>query len=299
MINNFIVNISHKLPKSLIGKIASTYIAGESIESGISCVKKLNEKGYCASLNLLGEESKHSSHTKNITQSYIELLDNIHKSKIDCNVSLKLTALGSKINNDLCWSNLKTILNKAKESNTFVRIEMEDSLETQKTINMSLQAKDYYNNCGTVLQACLYRTQNDVNTLFNDSGTNIRLCKGAYKEESHISYQDYRTILENYISCSKKMLDSNIYTCFATHDINIINELVHYIESSNICKNSYEFQSLLGVPIESTLQSLIKNGHKVRYYVPYGPDWYEFSLRRLRENPDAWKNSLKAFSKSF
>ena len=295
MINNFIANISHKLPKSFIGKIASKYVAGESLESGITCVKNLNAKGYCGTLNLLGEESKHANDTRIITQSYIQLLDGIHTSKIDCNVSLKLTALGSKIDTELCWSNLKTILHKAKETNTFVRIEMENSLETQKTIDMSLKAKEYYDNCGTVLQACLYRTQNDVNTLFNDSGTNIRLCKGAYKEDPSKSYQDYRTIFENYISCSKKMLDSNIYTCFATHDVTIINELVHYIESTGTCKNSYEFQSLFGVPIESTLQSLIENGHKVRYYVPYGPDWYEFSLRRLRENPDAWKNSLKAF----
>ena len=171
---------------------------------------------------------------------------------------------------------------------------MEDSEVTEATIRMCKKAVRYYPNCGTVLQAYMHRTDSDID-LLKSPNTNIRLCKGAYKESKDIAFQDYDKIRSNYLECAKKMIENNIYSCFATHDLWIIEKIEKMLEDNNYSKKNCEFQALSGVPIDKTLDKLISKGYTVRYYIPYGPDWYPYSLRRIRENPDIWKDTMKAF----
>ena len=173
-------------------------------------------------------------------------------------------------------------------------MDMEDSTVTDATIRMCKKGKKYYSKCGTVLQAYMHRTSDDIDNL-NTHNANIRLCKGAYKESSKIAYQDYQEIRNNYMINAEKIMDAGIFIGLATHDEWIIQKLENLIIKKKYKKTKYEFQALSGVPIDSTLERLINSGHKVRYYIPYGPEWYAYSMRRMKENPDIWKHTLKAF----
>ena len=294
ILNSLVVGTAPLMPKFMIGKIASVYVAGDSLEDGLKLAKKLNEKGFSATLDLLGEEVENRKQTNQIRNSYCELLDGIANWGIDCNVSLKLTALGLKIDEELCWDNLSVVLDKAREYNNFIRLDMENSEVTDSTIRLCKKSQNYYSKCGTVLQSYMKRTMKDIDEL-KTHNTNIRLCKGAYKESEEIAYQDYQEIRNNYLKSAEKMIDNGIYIGLATHDQWLIENLEKLIEKKGYDKKMYEFQALSGVPIDNILERLIKEGHKVRYYIPYGPEWYAYSLRRMRENPDIWKDTLKAF----
>ena len=294
LLNRLVVGSAPLMPKFIIGRVASVYVAGDKLKDGLELAKKLNSKGFTATLDLLGEEVKNRKETNKIKQSYCDLLDGIANYGIDCNISLKLTALGLKIDEELCWDNLSVVLDKAREHKNFVRMDMEDSTVTDATIRMCKKGKDYYPKCGTVLQAYMRRTSDDIDIL-KTHNANIRLCKGAYKESEEIAYQDYQEIRDNYMINSKKIMDNGIFIGLATHDEWLITKLEELIEKNNYKKSNYEFQALSGVPIDKTLERLIAAGHKVRYYIPYGPEWYAYSMRRMKENPDIWKYTLKAF----
>ena len=294
ILNSLVVGTAPLMPKFMIGKIASVYVAGDSLEDGLKLAKKLNEKGFSATLDLLGEEVENRKQTNQIRNSYCELLDGIANWGIDCNVSLKLTALGLKIDEELCWDNLSVVLDKAREYNNFIRLDMENSEVTDSTIRLCKKGQNYYSKCGTVLQSYMNRTMKDIDEL-KTHNTNIRLCKGAYKESEEIAYQAYQEIRNNYLKSAEKMIDNGIYIGLATHDQWLIENLEKLIEEKGYDNKMYEFQALSGVPIDNILERLIKDGHNVRYYIPYGPEWYAYSLRRMRENPDIWKDTLKAF----
>ena len=294
ILNRIVASTTPWMPKFVVGRIAAVYVAGDKLEDGIELVRKLNKQGFVATLDLLGEEVKNRRGITKTTKSYCDLIDGIANSGVDCNISLKLTALGLKVDKSLCWDNLSVILDKARTYNTFVRMDMEDSEVTEATIRMCKKASRYYPNCGTVLQAYMHRTDSDIDLLRNPN-TNIRLCKGAYKESKDIAFQDYDKIRSHYLECAKKMIENNIYSCFATHDLWIIEKIEKMLEDNNYSKSNCEFQALSGVPIDKTLDKLISKGYTVRYYIPYGPDWYPYSIRRIRENPDIWKDTMKAF----
>jgi proline dehydrogenase len=294
ILNWLVVGSAPLMPRFIIGKVASLYVAGDKLDDGLELAKKLNTKGFAATLDLLGEEVKNRKQTNRIRNYYCELLDGIANLGINCNISLKLTALGLKINEDLCWDNLSVVLDKAREYDNFVRLDMENSEVTDATINMCQKGQKYYPKCGTVLQSYMKRTLNDIDIL-NSHNTNIRICKGAYNESEEIAYKGYQEVRDNYLKSTEKMMDNKIYIGLATHDLWLITKLEEMIERKNYKKNMYEFQALSGVPIDKTLERLIENGHKVRYYIPYGPEWYAYSLRRIKENPDIWKDTLKAF----
>ena len=294
LLNRLVVGSAPLMPKFVIGRVASVYVAGDKLEDGLNLAKKLNSKGFTATLDLLGEEVSNRKETNKIREAYCDLLDGIANYGIDCNISLKLTALGLKFDEELCWDNLSVVLDKAREYNNFVRMDMEDSRVTDATIRMCKKGKKYYSKCGTVLQAYMHRTSDDIDNL-NTHNANIRLCKGAYKESSKIAYQDYQEIRNNYMINAEKIMDAGIFIGLATHDEWIIHKLENLIIKKKYKKTKYEFQALSGVPIDSTLERLINSGHKVRYYIPYGPEWYAYSMRRMKENPDIWKHTLKAF----
>ena len=177
------------------------------LEDGLKLSKLVNSKGFSATLDLLGEEVHNRTETNKARDSYCELVEGIANFGIDCNVSLKLTALGLRINEELCWDNLSVVLDKAREYDNFVRLDMENSSVTQATINMCMKAKDYYPKCGTVLQAYMRRTVNDVEAIVREDrshDTNLRLCKGAYKESSEIAYQGYQEVRDNYLDSARK-----------------------------------------------------------------------------------------------
>ncbi len=282
------------MPKFVVGRVAAVYVAGDKLEDGLKLSKLVNSRGFSATLDLLGEEVNNRKETNRIRDSYCELLEGIENSGIDCNVSLKLTALGLKIDEELCWDNLTVVLDKAREYNNFIRLDMEDSSVTQATIDMCKKSKEYYPKCGTVLQSYMKRTIDDINSIA-EHDTNLRLCKGAYKEPEDIAYLGYQEVRDNYMKSAELMMENEIYIGFATHDKWLIKEIESLIEKRKYPKDKYEFQALSGVPIDKTLERLRDNGHKVRYYIPYGPEWYAYSLRRMRENPDIWKYTLKAF----
>ena len=293
LLNGIVVKTAPYMPKFVIGKIASRYVAGDSIDDGISLVKRLNSKGFSGTLDLLGEEVTDISKASKITKSYCEILDAIEDAGVDCNISLKLTSMGLNIDREICWSNFKTVLDTAKKSNNFVRIDMEDSSVTQLTIDMYKRAKEYYPKVGTVLQSYMRRTVDDVSDML-DGNPNLRICKGAYKESEDIAYQGRDEIRNNYLQAASMMLDKGAYVALATHDTVLINSLEEIIAEKEISPDSYEFQALSGVPVEKTLERLVKENHKVRYYIPFGSEWYAYSLRRMKENPDIWKHTLKA-----
>ena len=275
ILNGIVVGTASWMPKFVIGRIASVYVAGDKLEDGLKLSKLLNSKGFSATLDLLGEEVHNRKETNRIRDSYCELLEGIENFGIDCNVSLKLTALGIKLDEELCWDNLTVVLDKAREYNNFIRLDMEDSSITQATIDMCMKAKDYYPKCGTVLQAYMKRTMDDINSIV-EHDTNLRLCKGAYKEKKEIAYQNYQEVRDNYLKSVRLMMEHGIYIGFATHDEWLIKEIESLIEKEKYPKDKYEFQALSGVPIDKTLERLRDGGHKVRYNIPNGPEWYAY-----------------------
>ena len=293
LLNGIVVRTAPYLPKFIIGKIASRYVAGDSIEEGISLVQKLNQKGFSGTLDLLGEEVTDITKASKITKSYCDILDAIEDAGVDCNISLKLTSMGLNIDREICWSNFKMVLDIAKKSNNFIRIDMEDSSVTQLTIDMYKRAKAYYPKVGTVLQAYMKRTIGDVSDLLDDN-PNLRICKGAYKESEDIAYQGREEIRNNYLQAASMMLSKGAYVALATHDTILIKSLEEMIAEKEFSPDTYEFQALSGVPVEKTLERLVEGNHKVRYYIPFGSEWHAYSLRRMKENPDIWKYTLKA-----
>ena len=221
ILNGIVARTAPWMPKFIIGRIASVYVAGDKLEDGLKLSKLVNSKGFSATLDLLGEEVHNRTETNKARDSYCELVEGIANFGIDCNVSLKLTALGLRINEELCWDNLSVVLDKAREYDNFVRLDMENSSVTQATINMCMKAKDYYPKCGTVLQAYMRRTVNDVEAIVREDrshDTNLRLCKGAYKESSEIAYQGYQEVRDNYLDSARVMIDCLLYTSDAADE---------------------------------------------------------------------------------
>lgn len=274
-------------PKEMVQRIAMRYIAGEDFSSAIQKSKELNREGFFTALDILGEDVEDEENIKKVPSDYKRLLEEIKINNIKGNISLKLTHLGLKKNIKMCKENFFSILQKAKDYGIFVRIDMEDSTITQNTLDIYLEGLESYGNVGVAIQSYMKRSENDLKILKNFSEiVNIRLCKGIYNEPPEIVYKGKRKIRENFIKLAKDFLNGKGYLAIATHDIYIIDEMVKFIEDNRISKERVEFQSLLGVPITKKLKSLLDRGFKVRIYVPFGSQWYSYSLRRLKENPD-------------
>tara|TARA_B110000003_G_scaffold189260_1_gene188066 strand:- start:157 stop:1059 length:903 start_codon:yes stop_codon:yes gene_type:complete len=282
---NFLVTRSLSLlPKWFAKPFAKPYVAGETIREVIEKIKVLNKKGFLATVDILGEHTKSKKEAKFITEQYCLLYDHISEENLECSVSVKPTHIGLDISAIEVMSNIGKILKKAEETNNFLRIDMESSNVTDKTIQIYEHFKKDSSSIGTVLQAYLFRTQTDLDKL-SSSNLNIRICKGIYDEPHKIAFKDKKEINKNYILFAKKMARNNHFCAYATHDQNLIDKLVNWIEDENISKELFEFQCLYGVPMQGRLEKLIGDGFKVRIYVPFGSDWYDYSMRRLNENP--------------
>lgn len=293
IINQLIVQIVQLMPKSVVGFFSKKYIAGETLQEAINLVKKLNAKGIYATMDVLGESVKNKSESIEAKNQCLEVLDAIEKNKLMANLSIKPTQMGLAIDEDFAYDQVKEIVSKAAEYNNFVRIDMEDSPYIDKTINLYKRLYDNYKNVGVVIQSYMRRALDDVISL-NKMGTNYRLCKGIYNEPPSIAYKGKQEVRDNYLKLLDKMLQDGNYVGIATHDKYLIDAAYQRIKELNIPKDKFEFQMLLGVR-EDLRDKINNDGYKIRIYVPFGKDWYAYSVRRLKENPSMAGHIAKSF----
>lgn len=283
LLNTLIVKVTQMLPKSMVRVFAGKYIAGEELQDAINLVKTLNSKGIYATMDVLGESIKNKEEAIGAKKKCLEVLDAIETNKLKANLSIKPTQMGLAIDEEFAYQQILEIVQKAKSFNNFVRIDMEDSPNTDSTIKVYKKLHEKIGHVGIVLQAYLKRTLNDVEQL-NKLGTNYRLCKGIYIESESIAYKDKQMIRDNFLKALRLMLKNGNYVGIATHDDYLIENSYKMIKEMNIPKDKFEFQMLLGVK-EDLRYKINSDGYKVRIYVPFGKDWYAYSIRRLKENP--------------
>ena len=283
------------MPRSVVKFFSRKYIAGETIESAISLVKDFNSKGIYATLDVLGESIRGEDEAKNAFNNATKVFDAIVNNNLKANLSVKPTQLGLAINEVLAYEHILKLVKRANEIDNFVRIDMEDSPYTDATIDIYKKVFESYNNVGIVLQAYLKRTYNDT-VILNKLGTDYRLCKGIYIEPASIAYKSKQSVRDNYVKVLETMLKNGNYVGIATHDEYLINEAYRLIAELQVSKDNFEFQMLLGVR-EDLRDKINNDGYKMRVYVPFGKDWYPYSIRRLKENPQiAWHILKDIFS---
>ena len=272
------------VPKPIVGFFAKTYIAGENLEDAVHVVKDLMAQGACATIDVLGEEVTEKEHALKVADMYHTVVQTINEEKLDSTVSIKLTHMGLKIDEDFCYDNVSDLLREAKKYNNLITIDMEDHTFTTGTLKMFKRLRKEHENVGTVLQSYMRRTVSDVNDLLPIK-PHLRICKGIYNEPREIAYKDDFTINQNFTYAIEKLLSNNSYVGVATHDERLVWEAFRIIDKYNLNKDQYEFQMLLGV--DKQLRQIILNaGHKLRVYVPFGKEWFAYSTRRLKENPN-------------
>lgn len=291
--HNLLVKTVHILPENIVWVFSKKYIAGKTLQSAIDTVKQLNSKGIYATLDVLGESIKTKEEAIEAKQKALEVFDAIVNNKLMANLSIKPTQMGLAVDKELAYQQILELVKRANGISNFVRIDMEDSAFTDVTIEVYKRIFTEYKNVGVVLQAYLKRTSNDT-ILLNKIGTNYRLCKGIYIEPSTIAYKDKQAIRDNFMKCLELMLKNGNYVGIATHDKYLIDKSYEMIKNLNIPKDKFEFQMLLGVR-EDLRDKINKDGYRIRIYVPFGNDWYKYSIRRLQENPNMAGHIVKEF----
>ena len=281
------------MPENIVWLFSKKYIAGKTLQSAVDTVKQLNSKGILATLDVLGESVHNEEEAIEAKNKALEVLDAIVKYKLNANLSIKPTQMGLAIDKEVAYQNIIELVKKAASINNFVRIDMEDSPYTDATLDLYKRIFTEMKNVGVVLQAYLKRTSNDTIVL-NKIGTNYRLCKGIYIEPPAIAYKDKLAIRHNFIKCLGLMLKNGNYVGIATHDKYLIDKSYELIKDLNIPKDKFEFQMLLGVR-EDLRDKINSDGYKIRIYVPFGEDWYKYSIRRLQENPQLAGHIAKEF----
>jgi proline dehydrogenase len=284
LLDRAIARLLPAVPKPLVQRISSRYIAGETVAEACRTVKQLNDEGRMATIDVLGEEIRSRKETLEIVRAYHDVFEAIEREQLDSNVSVKLTGLGLKLGYELCKVNLQTVVRHAAESGNFVRIDMEDSSCTSDTLRIYRDLREEgLDNVGVVLQAYLRRTIRDIRDLA-PLRPNVRLCKGIYLEPPLIAYRDFDAVRENFVLCLRELLRGGSYVGIATHDKWLISEGLRLVGERGLKPEEYEFQMLLGVSTAAGGR-LIREGHRLRVYVPFGKYWYSYSMRRLQENP--------------
>lgn len=281
------------IPMNILFIFAKRFIAGQSLEEALPVVEKLRNEGFRTTLDILGESVTNISEARGVAEDYCKVLRALKERGLETNMSLKLTQLGLDISDQLCFDNVAKILVEAGKINGFIRVDMEGSPYTQRTLGMVHRWHSIYNNVGTVIQAMLKRSPADVEGLLNEK-IGIRLCKGAYKEPADIAFPDKRDVDKQYVTLMERLLGSGIFHGIATHDEKIINHAKEFVKKYNISKDKFEFQMLLGIR-RDLQQQLVKEGYNVRLYVPYGNAWLPYTLRRMRERKENFWFVVKNF----
>ena len=279
-----LVRLLPAVPKPVVRRIADRYIAGTRLEDACALVTRLNAQGKLATIDILGEAITSPDEARAIARAYHDVFDGIERNGLDANVSVKLTGLGLELDYDLCRENLEFVVRHAEVSSNFVRIDMEDSSTTDATLALYRQLRAAgLDNVGIVLQAYLRRTLPDIRDLA-PLRPNVRLCKGIYVEPEEIAFDDRQAIRAGFMAALTALLDGGSYVGIATHDEFLIDDAVRQVAERELAPTEYEFQMLLGVR-EPLGNELVHAGHRLRIYVPFGEQWYPYSLRRLQENP--------------
>jgi proline dehydrogenase len=291
LFNKLVVWTLPVVPKSIVGFFSKKYIAGSTLEEAITRIKEFNHKGIMATVDILGEEIEHEEDALKVVEEYKQVLAAIDTHKLDANVSIKPTHLGLKIDKELCYNNVRTIVEEALKYNNFIRIDMEDKTCTSDTLDMYLRLSEEYSNVGVVIQAYLRRTIDDINALIRHKA-NLRLCKGIYIEPREVAYKDPEIINDNFKYSLEKLLKAGCYVGIATHDEKLVWHALATIDTFGLNKSEYEFQMLLGVS-EELRDILLSAGHRLRVYVPFGRHWHAYSMRRLKENPNIAASIIK------
>jgi proline dehydrogenase len=264
---------------------ANRFVAGETLDTALEAIRQLNAKGITATLDLLGESVTSEKDARESARAYLEMLDRIQEKRYQANVSVKLTAMGLDISEDLCVANMQDILERAREYSSFVRLDMEGSPYTQKTLDIFYERlyPSFRGNVGIVLQSYLYRTASDVEDA-NKASARVRLCKGAYKEPASVAYPEKKDVDDSYLRCMKLLLTNGHYPGIATHDEAIVRATKQFARDNDIRNDQFEFQMLYGVR-RDLQEKLVSEGYRMRVYVPFGTQWYPYLMRRLAERP--------------
>jgi proline dehydrogenase len=277
-----IASVLPAVPRSVVRRVSAPYIAGPTLDDARRKVASLNAEGKCATIDVLGEEIHTAAEAQAIAAAYGDVFAAIGTDGLDANVSVKLTGLGLKFDLGLCRSLLEGLVRDAAERGSFVRIDMEDATCVDDTLALYRSLRDAgLDNLGIVLQSYLKRTHTDIAEL-RDLRPSVRLCKGIYVEPAAIAFQDSEVIRRSFVSCLEALVEGGSRVAIATHDEHLLGESLQRVAA--LPKEAYEFQMLLGVR-EARASELVAQGHGLRVYVPFGQRWYEYSLRRLQENP--------------
>lgn len=263
--------------------VSRRFVAGEALDEAIQATRVLNKSGMHVSLDHLGENVSDAKEAQAAAQDFIASLEKIKQTGVDANVSVKLTALGLDISQELCEQNVRSILEVASRYAIFVRIDMEGSAYTEQTVDITLRMHKEFEHVGTVIQSCLYRSKKDVEQLIAQ-GVRVRLVKGAYKEPKTIAMQSKSDVDHSYVQLMMMLLLKGNYPAIATHDEAIIDATCKYARDHGIGKDAFEFQMLYGIR-RDLQEKLVKQGYNMRVYVPYGSQWYPYLMRRMAERP--------------
>jgi proline dehydrogenase len=278
ILDRALVRLLPAVPRTVVRRIADRYIAGEELGDAVETVARLNAGGRTATIDVLGEEVARREEVREITRAYLDAIEAISERGLDSNVSIKPTGLGLLLGYDVARENLEAVVRRAAEVGNFVRIDMEDASTTDDTLRIYRELReDGLDNVGVVLQARLRRTLDDIEALA-ELRPNVRICKGIYLELEEIAFTGFEEIRLNYVRCLEALDSAASFVGVATHDEFLISE------AKRVMEEPYEFQMLLGVR-EPLGDQLVRDGARLRIYVPYGRQWYEYSLRRLQENP--------------
>ena len=284
LLDSAIVRLLPAVPKPVVQRFSARYIAGSTLAEAVAVVRDLNAGGKMATVDVLGEEITREEETRAIAQAYRDLFAAIDTESLDSNVSIKPTALGLGLSYELCRENLLDIVQTAAASGNFVRMDMEDATTSDDTLRLYRELREGgHDNLGVVLQARLRRTLEDIAALA-DLRPSVRLCKGIYLEPAAIAFTDFEAIRVNFLRCLDALFDAGAYVGIATHDEWLIGESLARVAQHGLGREEYELQMLLGVR-EERRDELVAEGHRLRVYVPYGEQWYAYSVRRLQENP--------------
>lgn len=279
-------------PKPLVWRFARRYVAGETLEEMLGTVRRFNAEGMMATIDVLGEFIHHPEEARQAAAVYKEILAAVEREKLDANISVKLTQMGLLLDKDLCYGIMDDLVATAARHGNFVRIDMEDTECTSDTIAIYLRLRERYQNVGIVLQAYLRRTLKDAREIMAKGAGHFRLCKGIYVEPRTLAYKDHGLINKNFALVLEEMIRNRAYVGIATHNEDLVWEAMRIIDQHGLKREDYEFQMLLGVDPELR-DIILKAGHRLRVYVPFGKQWYAYCIRRLKENPAIARHIIK------
>jgi len=274
-------------------RMSHRFVAGETLNEAVEAARQLNQQGMSVSLDCLGENVSTPADAQKVRDVYLGIYDRIAKEKLNANVSCKLTQLGLDLSVEFCEGLVLSIAERAAAYDSFLRIDMEGSIYTQRTVELVKRVRAQTPCIGTVIQAYLYRSESDIQDLLS-YGCRIRLCKGAYKESDEVAFPRKQDVDANYVKLMRLLLPSGFYHAIATHDPRMIAETIRAAAEKQISKDDFEFQMLYGVRTDLQ-QRLVGDGYRVRIYVPYGQEWFPYFMRRLAERPA----NLSFFARNF